>query len=154
MLLGILGHKLLEDINVHNNINSPASESIKIPVQPVDGRLNSESDVFNLNMSGVTAKAVLTDEGIVVLKNSEASFKVMNSLSFANRELREKLANNGSIKLNRNKFIFEKDTLFDSASQAGAIIVGYSINGPANWKKANGKSIKDIEREKVRLNGI
>ena len=152
MLLGILGHKLLEEINVHNNTNSPASESIKIPAQPLDGRPNSESEILHLNMSGLAAKAVLTDEGIVVLKNSEAALKFLPSLSFANRELRDKLENNCSIKSNGTKFIFEKDTLFDSPSQAGAIIVGYSINGPASWKKADGKSIKDIEQEKVRLN--
>lgn len=151
MLLGILGHKLLEDINVHNNINSLSSESINTPAQIVDANLNSQSDIFHLNMSGLTAKAVLTDEGIVVLKNSEAALEFKPSLSFANRELREKLENNGSLKSNGNKFIFEKDTLFDSPSQAGAIIVGYSINGPANWKNADVKSIKDIEQEKVSL---
>ena len=83
---------------------------------------------------------------------SELSEKITTSLSFGYRELRDKLIGNGDLKLVENKFIFQKNILFNSPSAAAAIIVGYSMNGPQNWKNKIGRSLKDIETQRLNHN--
>ena len=41
------------------------------------------------------------------------------------------------------------DDLFSSSSAAGAVLTGYNVSGPMNWKDASGKSLKEIEAEKM-----
>lgn len=151
LLLGILGHKLLEELTVVNKkkgieeINMVRENTIEYNPSPTS-TLKHE---LALSVSGLKAKAIQTDEGIVVLKGSEASITYTNSLSFGNREIREKLINNKVLFITTDKYLFSEDYLFSSPSQAASIIVGYSINGPLNWKDNEGKSLKDIESEKI-----
>jgi hypothetical protein len=44
-----------------------------------------------------------------------------------------------------NLFVFAKDVEFASPSAAAAIVMGGSAQGPAVWRNADGKSLKDIE---------
>ena len=104
---------------------------------------------LTLTVAGIKVKALQTDEGIVVLEGSEAAQDFTNSLSFGYRKLRERLINNGDLVLEGDKYLFKKNVLFDTASPAAAIIVGYSINGPYTWKDKNGKALKEIEKERI-----
>jgi len=152
LLLGTLGHKILEEIAPRNNQTTVASEflnenliaSAEKVVTPIIG---SRSTSLSLSMSGHKAKGVLTDEGIVVLKDSDATINVQQSLAMGYRELRDKLIANAIITLNGDKYIFTKDYLFDSPSQAAAIVVGYSVNGRDAWKDIHGNSVNKIEAE-------
>ena len=148
LLVGVFGHKLLEEVT-NKNFEQPisAKKPDALPIVNHTEILETQNEYF-VNVSDIKAKAIQTDEGIVVLKSSELAMNIMNSLSFGYREFREKLINNGSLKLSGDKYIFEKDVLFDSPSQAAGIIVGYSINGPSNWKNSQGKSLKEVEKEK------
>lgn len=142
LLLGILGHKLLEELTTSNKQGT--IENNKNNIEPV------EKNELSLSISNIKAKAVQTDEGIVVLKGSEAALNHTNSLSFAYREIRDKLINNKVWKIvDGNRYLFDKDYLFDSPSQSAAVIAGYSINGLAYWKDNSGKSLKEIEKEKI-----
>lgn len=143
LLLGVLGHKLLEELSNVIRRNDETLTNIDNPL------LHVENVELFLSVAGVKAKALQTEEGIVVLENSELSEKVTTSLSFGYRELRDKLIANGDLKLVENKFIFQKNILFNSPSAAAAIIVGYSMNGPQNWKNKIGKSLKDIEIQRL-----
>lgn len=91
-----------------------------------------------------------TDEGLVVLANSEAAATVQNSLSVGYRALRERLISSGVLVENGAKLKFAKDQLFRSPSQAAAVVVGYSINGRDNWKTPNGMSFSDFENQLAR----
>jgi len=42
-------------------------------------------------------------------------------------------------------YVFARDFEFASPSAAAAIVMGGSAQGPAVWKNAKGKSLKDIE---------
>ena len=146
LLLGVLGHKLLEELSTVIKRNDETLSNINNPL------LNVENVELFLSVAGVKAKALQTEEGIVVLENSELSEKITTSLSFGYRELRDKLIGNGDLKLVENKFIFQKNILFNSPSAAAAIIVGYSMNGPQNWKNKIGRSLKDIETQRLNHN--
>ena len=63
------------------------------------------------------------------------------------KALRTKLISDGTLKLVGDKYIFQSDQLFSTASPAAAVIVGYSINGRDNWKDSSGRSLNVIETQ-------
>ncbi|MBC7651149.1 MAG: GIY-YIG nuclease family protein [Deinococcales bacterium] len=150
LLIGVLGHKLLEEfINLDKKIIEPLS----IPDSPLT--MENVTDVkpleLYLSMSGIKAQAIQTNEGIVVLKDSEASKEYTNSLGFSYRKARERLIENSQLKLESDKYVFQENELFDSPSAAAAVILGYATNGRVNWKDHNGKTLKEIEEQRINL---
>lgn len=141
LLIGVLGHKLLEEVTIQKREEPISSKTI---TQDDQGDL----ELF-LSVSGLKATALQTDEGIVVLEGSEAAKEVTNSLQNGYREIRQRLISNGTLILKDDKYIFQSNTLFNTASPAAAIIVGYNINGPQTWKDKIGKSLKEIENERL-----
>lgn len=144
VLLGVIGHKALESLAKH-----------EIP-KPVDNEIDVVSDHtlvesnFYLNVKNITAKALLTDEGIVVLSGSMVARDVRDSLSTGYKKLRSQLIESGVIsKDSDGVFVFTRDQLFTSPSQAAAIIVGYAINGRNSWQTESGKTLKVVEEQVV-----
>lgn len=148
LLIGVLGHKLLEEITI---VNKKKEEIIPLTATTTANKIIETTSNLELTLSiaGLKAKALQTDEGIVVLEGSEAAKDYTNSLSLGYGDIREKLINNGDLILDGNKYIFKKNVLFDTASPAAAIVVGYNINGPLTWKDKTGKTLKEIERERL-----
>lgn len=148
LLIGVLGHKLLEEIAL-----LPKKKEETIPLTATtktDIVIETTSNLeLSLSVGGLRANALQTDEGIVVLEGSEAAKEYTNSLSHGYREFRERLITNGDLILEGNKYIFKKNVLFDTASPAASIIVGYSINGPHTWKDKYGTSLKEIEQQRL-----
>ena len=66
--------------------------------------------------------------------------------------LRKTLIEKGIVIEKSNKLEFVEDFEFSSPSTAAAIILGYSINGRVAWKDSRGKTMNDLEAEKI--NGI
>lgn len=91
----------------------------------------------------IYGKAIMTDEGFVVLKGSklrkEYSDKIPTSL------LKRFLIERNSMDIENNIYI--NDHLFKSPSMAGLVIIGRSCNGRLEWKDKAGKSIKEKEHE-------
>ncbi|MDR2271298.1 MAG: GIY-YIG nuclease family protein [Sphingobacterium sp.] len=118
-----------------------------------DDRLDKKSHLpsieYSLSMSGVTAKAILTSNGIEVLKGSEMSKKQFKALSGTYGNLRSTLIEKGIVILKDGKNIFNENYEFSSPSTAGAVIVGYSVNGRTAWKDKNGVTIKENEELKI-----
>lgn len=144
MLIGILGHKILEEVIETTPIIN--KNVIQIPTVQESTKSTVE---LSLSVANMNAKAIPTNEGIVVLAGSDATANITPSLSYGYKDLRQKLIDTGALKLEGNKYKFQKDVLFSSASAAAAIIVGYSFNGPQGWKNSQGKSLKTIEQEIV-----
>lgn len=143
LLTGTLGHKFLETplltsyVDFNSNFVTPkADENFHIETK--------ENMLFEFNVKGVKAKAIQTDEGVVVLEDSEISETA--SRNYGYKTLREKLIEDNII--NNNKFT--KNHLFKSPSAAAAVIVGYSINGRNTWKNNDGKSLKEIEENEIK----
>ncbi|MGE8430737.1 MAG: GIY-YIG nuclease family protein [Sphingobacterium sp.] len=118
-----------------------------------DDRLDKKSHLpsveYSLSMSGVTAKAVLTSNGIEVLKGSEMSKKQYKALSGTYGNLRNTLLEKEIVILKDGKNIFNENYEFSSPSTAGAVILGYSVNGRTAWKDKNGITIKENEELKI-----
>lgn len=147
LLLGVFGHKFLEELNP-TVIKTNQDASIEVE----ESQTKKESKIIELILNSTTfsAKAIQTDEGIVVLQGSEASTENMGSMQIGYKELKEKLITNGTLLLNGSKYIFQKNYLFNSSSAAAVVIVGHSISGPQNWRDNMGRSLKYIEEAKLR----
>lgn len=148
LLIGVLGHKILEEV-IKTDKKTIDAVAISDPIQNSENGSISKPLELYLSMSGLKAKSIQTNEGIVVLKDSEAAKDHMGSLGFAYREIRERLIQNQQLKLVNDKLIFQEDILFDSPSAAAASILGYATNGRVNWKDQNGKTLKEIEEQKI-----
>lgn len=137
-LLGVMGHKALVPIASHE-----AAKNAEITAVPAGEDVADR--VFNLSIKSVSAKAVMSNEGFIVLAGSTVSNEVRESLSGGYKKLRNQLIESGTISCQDGRFIFARDQLFTSPSQAAAIIVGYAINGRQSWQTAEGISLKQIE---------
>jgi hypothetical protein len=141
ILLGVVGYKTLESIG---------EEKIRSNTEQKNETKNSKNTDFLelfLKVKGINAQAHQTDEGIVVLADSYASKNATDSLSNGSKKLRDKLIYDGLLKETNKRYIFTRNYLFTSPSQAASIIVGYATNGLNNWKTKNGTTLKSIEEQ-------
>lgn len=146
LLTGTLGHKFLENPISIKNI----PERIDLIDSPKDRSLNDKKDELelHLNVSGIKANAIQTNEGLVVLENSEVADNPTKNYGYG--ALRESLIEENIIAKNTiGKFYFSKKHLFSSPSAAAAVVLGYSVNGRNVWKNDSGKSIKEIEKTEI-----
>ena len=88
---------------------------------------------------GANASAVLTSEGMVVLKGSKIATSEVPSAPKTVVEKRADLKKNKVV----GKNTFTKDYLFSSPSFAASVVMGRSANGLAEWKKTGGSTLKD-----------
>jgi hypothetical protein len=88
---------------------------------------------------GAKAVAVLTSEGIVVLKDSQIATSEVPSTPLPVVKKRKDLNYAGVLKDAK----FTKDYLFSSPSMAAAVIMGRSANGLIEWKKEDGTTLRD-----------
>ena len=131
LLLGIFGKHTLEPISTKAFLNQEETNELK------------------LNVGALKAKAIQTNEGIVVCKGSDAAKESTPNLGVGYQKLREQLISNEIILEDGNVYTFQDDYLFTSPSAAAAIITGYNINGRDTWKDKRGKSLNQIEKEKL-----
>lgn len=141
ILIGAMSHKVLEPINKQQ------IENVSEPLNINDTQLTNNNLYLNINK--IDAKAILTDEGIVVKKDSEVFYKERDSLGVTYKNLRSKLQEEGVLITSKNKLLFTKDYLFSSPSQAAAVIVGYAINGRNSWCLTNGTTLKEYEEKQI-----
>ena len=143
-LLGVLGHRLLEPLVETRQalsqavLHSAIQRSDLLPAGGGGDHRAVREHKFYLSTRDIEAIALLTDEGLVILKDSDAALDVMQSLPSSQRELRKRLMQQEVLVANGSKLKFAKDCLFNSPSQAAGIIVGYSINGRDAWKLSDG----------------
>ncbi|ANF53175.1 methionine sulfoxide reductase [Chryseobacterium glaciei] len=141
LLNGVLGYKFLEKQLASKRNNDSLNNSFTIQEK-------SEKELF-FNSRTIVAKAIQTDEGVVVLSGSEVSEN--ESANYGYKTLREELILDTTISKDQlGKLVFNKDHLFKSPSAAAAVIVGYSINGRRSWKNKDGKTLDEIEKSKIK----
>lgn len=113
-------------------------------VQP--NKANKKSE-FYINFQNLVARAIYTDEGMVVLKGSEARKDYADSFRSTQVALRQRLLNDKIIIEENNKLKFVQDYIFPSPSAASDIIKGNSSNGWIEWKNKDGKTLDEVERK-------
>jgi len=113
-----------------------------------DEDLTSQENL-KLEIGGFKATAKLTSNGIEVIKGSEMNIKETPSLSGSYSNLRKTLQDKKIVEVKNGKLFFADNYEFPSSSTAAAIILGYSINGRTAWKNSFGKTLKEIEEQKI-----
>lgn len=120
LLVGALGYKIFYPL-------------INIRIQKQNKYIISAARAAN-------ASAVLTSEGMVVLKGSIIATSEVPSAPKAVITKRDNLKKEKVV----DKNIFTKDYLFSSPSIAAAVVMGRNANGLIEWKKADdGSTLKD-----------
>lgn len=148
ILTGTLGHKFLENPISLKNISEFEISLIKKPESNVIFDTPGEFELF-LNVSGIEASAIQTNEGLVVLKGSKVSNNPTKNYGYGT--LRDTLIAERIVEIDsNNKLSFSRNYLFNSVSAAAAVILGYSVNGRNVWKNREGKSMKEIEKNELK----
>jgi len=125
LLTGALGYKLFE------------------PLAAPPG--TAEDEYFISAARGANARAVLTNDGIVVRAGSEAAATVAPSTPESIVRQRDSLVQDGILRAEESKLVFTRDHLFASPSSAAAVVLGRSANGRIEWRDLQGRTIKDNE---------
>ena len=144
ILLGALGHRLLEPLAKVSNTNS-SSQTTEVNPATV------EKQILSLFTKGLRADALISDEGVVVLKNSQAALDIKSSLSDGYVVLRKELIAQKVLRREADCYVFQKDHLFASPSQAAAIVIGMAVNGRMRWLDSSGRTLKQLEAEELNL---
>lgn len=110
---------------------------------------NNKDEFLKLEISEFKASARLTSNGLEVQKGSEMNPKETPSLSGSYSNQRKTLIEKEVVISKGDKLEFAESFEFPSPSTAAAIILGYSINGRTAWKNKFGKTLKEIEEEKI-----
>ena len=98
---------------------------------------------------GANARAAVTAEGIVVTEGSLAAGVHVPSTHEYVVTLRQKLVHEGVLVPEGDAFRFSADYLFSSPSTAAAVVLGRTSNGRAEWKDAEGKSLRQNEEQSL-----
>lgn len=121
----------------------PLFDPVAKPADVVD-----DQDVYWCTSSGANARGLYTEEGFVVLKGSIGKLENVPSIAgTASEKFRAKLFASGAIQAEANHIIFVKDELFRSPSSAGIAVLGRNCNGWVEWKRKDGKTLDQIERQ-------
>jgi len=129
LLTNTLGYKIFEEL-IHEN-------------QTIEEQVNN---TFYIRATrGANAQGQITNEGFVVLKDSEIADSVTSSLNQSIINFRQRLIDEQKIVNINNKLIFTEDYLFSSPSTAAAIVMGRSANGLTEWRLSDGRILKSVE---------
>jgi len=105
-----------------------------------------------LEVGEIKATSKLISNGMLVLKGSLMKSVETFALSPSYSKIRKDLIEKNYVANTSNGLEFIQDYEFSSPSQAGAVILGYSVNGRVFWKNNRGKTLKEIEEDKINTN--
>lgn len=136
-IIGALGHKIFVPISEEKNVNKYEEYE--------------DEDIYHLKRKikkyniEIKAKCKRTNEGFVVLRGSKINTKGEKNISNSIISRRNELLEKGEIR----DGILISDQLFDSPSTAAIFVIGNSANGRVEWKKEDGRTLKEIEESEL-----
>ena len=101
--------------------------------------------VFSCSRTGVDAKGIYTNEGMVVLKGSSAPMVTQRKTEQRFYEKRDQLLAKGVIAEQGDRFVFQRDYLFPTPSGASMFLLLASSNGWVDWKTEQGVTLHDYQ---------
>lgn len=115
-----------------------------------DEHKQRQEKIFEFTVKGAKAKMKIEEDKYIVLKGSTSVLKNRPSASKSIIKLRERLIEQGILKLTNDRafYEFQENYIFDSPSYAAASISGGEENGRIQWKY-KGKSLSQIESEEI-----
>ena len=107
----------------------------------------TKRDLLTCNIKDLSASGYLTPNGLVVLAGSQAVLRERSSSKKYPTVLsqRNKLIEDGDLKKDVDKLVFQKNIEFSSPSAAAAVIHGGSANGLTSWRNKLGITLKEQE---------
>lgn len=128
LLVYTLGYKIFEELR---------------KTQTVEEQINN---TYYINAArGAKGKGQMTNEGFLVLKDSEIAPTVTASSPKGWMNLRADLNEEGVITPKNDLLVFKEDYLFTSPSAAAAVLMGRNANGLLEWRLVGGESLKEVE---------
>ncbi len=98
-----------------------------------------------LRAKGIEARGVDTADGFVVREGSHAVKEEAPTIHNYMSELRRVLVEKGVFADAGATFRLTQDYVFGSPSTASGVLLGRTSNGRAEWKDANGTTLKQIQ---------
>jgi hypothetical protein len=122
--------------------------TLGFPVFEAVAKASIGDETFYCHANGADGRAMLTDDGFVVLKGSIGRRENVPSIRGTSTErLRLKLVETGVMREDGEKVVFEKDHLFGSPSMAGMALLGRTANGWITWKTKDGRTLDEVKRK-------
>jgi len=129
VLLATLGHPVFE------------------PLTKVDGGPTKQQRYF-CRSSGGDGQGLYTEEGFVVLKGSSGRVEMVRSYaSSPGARIRLRLLEQGVMKQDGDRVVFQKDHLFSSPSTAAQMVLGRTANGWIEWRTAEGVALDALRQQ-------
>lgn len=112
----------------------------------IDSGKTEVQEMFFCTRNGADAKAIYTNEGLVVLKGSRG---LLNPTGKSRADLvraRDRLIESGVLEIHGESTVFTRDWLFSTPSGASNAVVVMPSNGWREWKTSNGVTLNDLHR--------
>lgn len=110
--------------------------------------LDDQDHFFLKNRGRALAEAVEASGEFVVLKGSKALLDPGHKTN-QYRAHREKLIRSGSLALESEEYIFQRNVAFSSPSKAAAVVLDRNDNGRTSWKTKSGLTYHDWQQRQV-----
>lgn len=123
----------------------PADEAKTTTASTTSGTEQTEPLLY-LDGSGASGQGRQTADGFVVLAGSKLREEMTPSAPDSVKANRARYAE----RISRDYELMQ-DTLFSSPSAASNFLVGSSTNGRMYWRDNNGKSLRDLEQNKLEI---
>ena len=111
------------------------------------GSSKSTKEMFYCKGKDASAQAIITDEGVLVLKGSFCNLVETKTAGTTVTGSRKKLINEGILIKKDTVYEFLADHLFKAPSTAAATVLGRRANGWLEWKDKNGVTLDDLKRK-------
>ena len=109
-----------------------------------------KSHLLYIKSKGLTASAIETSEGFLVLKGSQATLSAAASCPDYIKKQRSDLISKGLLVQEKDQLTFTENFNFSSPSRAASVIFARSANGRTEWKTAQGKTLKERQEDESR----
>ncbi|CAM3532942.1 GIY-YIG nuclease family protein [Elizabethkingia occulta] len=128
VLTATLGHKLFEALE-----------------ETVEDNEVQNQIFYCRNGAGAESKGSPSTEGFIVYKDSLFIITEQPSLADGIRLERQKMLNDGTLKIESDFYKLTKDYVFTSPSRAASATLARSASGPLEWKTEEGIQLKTFE---------
>ncbi len=138
---------LKADCDEIHEIGSLLLATLGYPIfEPLTKQTASKTEqTFICNRTGVKAKGIYTNEGMVVLKGSSAPYVTKRKTEARLIEQRDSLLIKGIVSKNADKIVFQRDYLFKTPSGASCFLLLGSSNGWVDWKTQQGVTLHEYQ---------
>lgn len=106
-----------------------------------------EEERYHCKGKAARAQAIITDEGVLVLKGSTANLNETSTAGNWIIGMRKKLIDREVLVAKGKVWEFTKDELFKSPSAAAGAVLARRANGWIEWKDKSGRTLDELKRK-------